>query len=120
MIAARETWWGTVNRAWCFGLRLIACGSIMSWSNWQLRASFKGSDHFTFVNQQRYVVAHQAIGVTAPTKALHYPSQGGQVYLAVLILTKDSLACIAARDDMIESPGNSMRSERAMAYATPS
>jgi len=119
MIVARETWWGTVNRAWCFGLRLIACGSICL-VELATSGSFKGSDHFAFVNQQRYVVVHQAVGVTAPTKALYHPGQGGQEHLAVLIIAKDSLPCGAARGDMIESPGNSMRSGRAMAYATPS
>jgi hypothetical protein len=50
-----------------------------------------------------YVVAHQAIGVTAPPEALHHPGQGGQEHLAVLIVAKDSLACVTTGSDMIES-----------------
>ena len=59
------------------------------------------------------MVAHQAVGVTAPPEALHHPGQGGQERLAVLIDAKDSLACMAARGDVIEAPGNSMRSGQA-------
>ena len=57
------------------------------------------------VNQEMYVIVHQAVGMTAPTKALHYPSQGGQEQLTVLIVTKDSLACIPSRSDVIERTG---------------
>ena len=49
-----------------------------------------------------YVVVHQAVGVTAPPEALHNPGQGGQEHLAVLVITKDSLASMAARGDVRE------------------
>ena len=44
----------------------------------------------------------QAVGITAPTKARHHPSQGSQEHLTVLVVTKDSLPRVAARGDVIE------------------
>ena len=46
--------------------------------------------------QQMHMVVHQAVGVTAPPEAAPHPGQGGKKRLAVRIVAKDSLACVAA------------------------